>query len=93
MTPWCSADAEERPRRPAPGDVTPQVMTLPQGRSMAIGDTGLLIIRAYSEADSSSPLRAEIRLTRDVSAGIERTLNLADTGCGSGSSDLAGRRP
>ena len=45
---------------------------------MAIGNTGLLIIRAYSEADSSSPLRAEIRLTRDVSAGIERTLNLAD---------------
>jgi hypothetical protein len=46
---------------------------------MAIGNTGLLIIRAYSEGDSSSPLRAEIRLTRDVSAGIERTLNLADT--------------
>jgi hypothetical protein len=46
---------------------------------MAIGNTGLLIIRAYSEADSASPLRAEIRLTRDVSAGIERTLNLADT--------------
>ena len=45
---------------------------------MALGNTGLLIIRAYSEAGSSSPLRAEIRLTRDVSAGIERTLNLAD---------------
>jgi hypothetical protein len=45
---------------------------------MAVGNTGLLIIRAYSEAGSSSPLRAEIRLTRDVSAGIERTLNLAD---------------
>ena len=36
-------------------------------------------MRAYSEAGSSSRLRAEIRLTRDVSAGIERTLNLADT--------------
>ena len=46
---------------------------------MAVGNTGLLIIRAYSEANSSSPLRAEIRLTRDVSADIERTLNLADT--------------
>jgi hypothetical protein len=45
---------------------------------MAIGNSGLLIIRAYSQAGSSSPLRAEIRLTRDVSAGIERTLNLAD---------------
>ncbi len=46
---------------------------------MAAGNTGLLIIRAYSEAKSSSPLRAEIHFTRDVSAGIERTLNLADT--------------
>ncbi|MBJ7601405.1 MAG: hypothetical protein DLM67_01555 [Candidatus Nephthysia bennettiae] len=46
---------------------------------MATGNTGLLIIRAYSEAGSSSPLRAQIRLTRDVSAGIELTLNLADT--------------
>jgi hypothetical protein len=40
--------------------------------------TGLLIIRAYVERDSSAPLRAEIRLTSDVSAGIERTLVLAD---------------
>jgi hypothetical protein len=40
--------------------------------------TGLLVIRAYLEVDSPSPLRAEIRLTTDVSAGIERTLNLAD---------------
>jgi len=41
-------------------------------------NTGLLIIRAYVERDSSAPLRAEIRLTSDVSAGIERTLVLAD---------------
>jgi hypothetical protein len=40
--------------------------------------TGLLIIRAYVERDSSAPLRAEIRLTSDVSAGIERTFVLAD---------------
>jgi hypothetical protein len=45
---------------------------------MANGNTGLLIIRAYLETESSSPLRAEIRLTSDVSAGIERTLTLAD---------------
>jgi hypothetical protein len=41
-------------------------------------NTGLLIIRAYLEAGSQSPLRAEIRLTSDVSAGIERTLTLID---------------
>jgi hypothetical protein len=40
--------------------------------------TGLLIIRAYLENGSSSPLRAEIRLTSDVSVGIERTLTLVD---------------
>jgi hypothetical protein len=45
---------------------------------MSTGSTGLLIIRAYVEAESSWPLRAEIRLTTDVAAGIERTLNLAD---------------
>jgi len=45
---------------------------------MANGNTGLLIIRAYLETESSSPLRAEIRLTSDVSAGIERTLTLVD---------------
>jgi hypothetical protein len=45
---------------------------------MSNSSTGLLIIRAYVEPESSSPLRAEIRLTSDVSAGIERTLNLVD---------------
>jgi hypothetical protein len=45
---------------------------------MASGNTGLLIIRAYVETGSSAPLRAEIRLTSDVSAGIERSLTLAD---------------
>jgi hypothetical protein len=45
---------------------------------MAVGSTGLLIIRAYLETDSPVPLRAEIRLTSDVSAGIARTLTLVD---------------
>ena len=45
---------------------------------MPIGDTGLLIIRAYLETESPVPLRAEIRLTSDVSAGIERELTLVD---------------
>jgi len=46
---------------------------------MVMDSTGLLIIRTYLETDSSSPLRAEVRLTNDVSAGIERTLTLADS--------------
>jgi hypothetical protein len=45
---------------------------------MASGNTGLLIIRAYVETGSTAPLRAEIRLTSDVSAGFERSLTLGD---------------
>ena len=39
--------------------------------------TGLFIIRAWIEAGSVQPLRAQIRLTTDVSAGLERTLTLS----------------
>lgn len=39
-------------------------------------DVGLLIIRAWIEEGSSEPLRARIRVTNDVAAGIERTLTL-----------------
>jgi hypothetical protein len=39
--------------------------------------TGLLIIRAWVEPGSSSPLRAHIRLTTDVAHGFERSLTLA----------------
>ena len=45
---------------------------------MPIGSTGLVIIRAYLETDSPAPLRAEIRLTSNVSVGIERQLTLVD---------------
>ena len=45
---------------------------------MPIGSTGLLIIRTYIETESAAPLRAEIRLTSDVSAGLERELTLID---------------
>jgi hypothetical protein len=45
---------------------------------MATSGSGLLVIRAYLEPKSSSPLRAEIRLTGDVSAGMARTINLVD---------------
>jgi len=39
---------------------------------------GLLIIRAWVEPGSSSPLRAQIRLTTDVSHGFERSLALTE---------------
>lgn len=41
--------------------------------------TGLLIIRAWVEAGSTDPLRAQIRVTSDISAGIERSLTLVQT--------------
>jgi hypothetical protein len=39
--------------------------------------TGLFIIRAWVEPGSSSPLRAQIRLTTDVAHGLERGLTVA----------------
>lgn len=39
--------------------------------------TGLLIIRAWVEQGSSEPLRAHVRLSTDVSTGIERTMTFA----------------
>ena len=39
--------------------------------------TGLLIIRAWIEEGSSEPLRAQLQLSTDVSAGFERTLTFA----------------
>ena len=40
--------------------------------------TGLLIIRAWIEDGSAQRLRAHVRVTDDVSAGIERTLTLVE---------------
>lgn len=39
--------------------------------------SALLIIRAWVESRSGEPLRAQLRMTRDVSMGIERTVTLA----------------
>jgi len=39
---------------------------------------GLFLIRAWVELGSSSPLRAEIRRTTDVSQGFERRLTVAE---------------
>ena len=41
--------------------------------------TGLLIIRAWLEPGSTDPLRAQIRVTTDISTGIERTVALAES--------------
>lgn len=40
--------------------------------------TGLLIIRAWREQDLANPLRAQLRMTTDVSQGFSRSVNLAD---------------
>jgi hypothetical protein len=39
--------------------------------------TGLLIVRAWVEPGSSSPLRTQIRMTTDIAHGFEASLTLA----------------
>jgi hypothetical protein len=43
-----------------------------------IAPTALIIIRAWVEEGSAQPLRAQVRVTSDVSGGIERTLTLVE---------------
>lgn len=45
---------------------------------MAQTRTGLMIIRAWAEPGSSAPLRVQIRLTTDVSLGVESSETLAE---------------
>ena len=42
-------------------------------------DTGVLIIRTWVEPGSAEPLRFHIRLSTDISAGIERSLTVTQT--------------
>ena len=44
---------------------------------MATDRTGLLIIRAWIEEGSAEPLRAQVRISTDVSNGFERTVTHA----------------
>jgi len=44
---------------------------------MTIDRTALMIIRAWVEEGSSSPLRAQVRIASDVFEGVERTLSFA----------------
>ena len=45
--------------------------------------TGQMIIRAWTEPGSTEPLRAEVRIVCDASAGVERRLTFcrADAVC------------
>lgn len=43
-----------------------------------VSPTALLTIRAWCEDGSEHPLRAEIRLTKDVSSGFQDSLTVAD---------------
>ena len=47
------------------------------GPSSKNDKTGLLIIRAWVEKGSAEPLRADVRATTDLSAGIERSMTFA----------------
>jgi hypothetical protein len=46
--------------------------------SMYSSPTGLLVIRVWLEQGSQQPLRAQIRLTTDVSTGLERAMTLTE---------------
>lgn len=45
---------------------------------MPVYNTGLFIIRAWIEVGSTSPLRASVRLTSDVSSGFTREFMLTE---------------
>jgi len=47
---------------------------------MPLNQTGLLIIRAWTEHGSSKLLRAHVRFTTDVTAGFTSEVTLADLG-------------
>jgi hypothetical protein len=40
--------------------------------------TGVLIIRAWTEPGSAQPLRAQIRMTDDISVGGERAVTVVE---------------
>lgn len=46
---------------------------------MRIERAGLLVIRAWRESDSPIPLRAEVRLARDVAKGFQHRVTLSDS--------------
>ena len=49
-----------------------------QTHGMPAEQTGVLIIRAWVEVGSVTPLRARLRITSDISSGIERSVTLTE---------------
>jgi hypothetical protein len=76
-----SAVGSDRPDESPEPSYRPD-LSIVEGGSVDVRDEGdgnrtsLLIIRAWLEDGSSEPLRAQVRLTGDVSKGFERTVNL-----------------
>jgi hypothetical protein len=49
-----------------------------QTSGMLAERTGVLIIRAWVEPGSEEPLRARLRISSDISSGIERSVTLTE---------------
>lgn len=47
-------------------------------RSMTRHQTGLMVLRVWTEDGSTEPLRVDVRQTYDLSRGFRRTLTLTD---------------
>jgi hypothetical protein len=54
------------------------VTAAPHSVAMSHSRTGLLVVRVWLEEGSQQPLRAQIRLTTDVSTGFESAMTLAE---------------
>lgn len=68
---------------PYSGPTEPQPVTLrswsgSHNQLVTTSRIGLLLIRAWAEPESSSPLRAHIRCTTDVTQGLEQGLTVAE---------------
>ena len=67
------------PESPFPGDLTVANGARTDRPDLGRGDrTGLMIIRAWVEEGSRKPLRVQIRLSTDISEGIQQTMTLSD---------------
>jgi len=64
-------------RQRVSGQPAGPVTARPAGEAMDADGSALLIIRAWVEPRSDEPLRAQLRMTGDVSLGIERTVTFA----------------
>ena len=52
------------------------MMVEPRHRTMSTPHSGILIIQARCEETSSQPLRAHLRLTTEISSGLEASMTL-----------------